>query len=546
MAGLSAPAHRSRATTVSIPRSAVWLTRVSLSTTAVEVAAVSALALIALAVRWPELMVVPRFTDEGAEVILGWHIAQGHQLPLVNWQPHIGAFFNYLVAGAFFVLGPRIEAGRLLVVVLGALTVVPTYLLGRSIGGPAVGMLSAVLLAASASHAAVNSHIAYSHSVMPLFSTAGVWLLHRAVLERSGPYLAGSGLAFGLAFQTHPSALAIWPGLAVYFLWKGRPLIGRWLILATLGALLAVANIIFFNATTGLTGVAKTVDRSTHYLAGADDRLEGWGGRLQDILNQIDGWPERLVILLREGAASLGGLVSQAPQPHAYLHPIVALYAVLTLTGLVLLSRRGEWLPFLAMVSGLLLLSLFNGRIEGVVPRGRHYALLLPLGYVAVGTALAGIHDRLAGDARRRLLSTVATTALGLVLLVGPVMLLRDYYDWAHRQDETNLPLFAVLEAIEHGGRRHETVYLDDSFNDVRIMGGRLLDHLAWSLEVRGQKSEVFDAKNDRVLGRTPGASRLLVLDPSNVEQASRRYRLEPLPSALPNPPMLVVRAYRL
>jgi hypothetical protein len=151
------------------------------SSVTVEIVAVAAIVVTAAIVRWPELMVVPRFTDESSEILLGVSIARGEALPLVNWHPHIGAAFNYLVAAALLIAGPTIEAGRLVVWLLGALTTVPTYLLGRSIGGPAVGSLAALFLATSGTHIVVSSHIAYSHSLVPLFSTLGLWLIHRSM-----------------------------------------------------------------------------------------------------------------------------------------------------------------------------------------------------------------------------------------------------------------------------------------------------------------------------------------------------------------------------
>ena len=73
------------------------------------------LVIAALAVRVPGFMVVPRLTDETLEVGVGLGIARGEILPLTNFDSYYGAFFNYLVAGVFLLVGPRIEAGRMLV-----------------------------------------------------------------------------------------------------------------------------------------------------------------------------------------------------------------------------------------------------------------------------------------------------------------------------------------------------------------------------------------------------------------------------------------------
>src|SRR4051812_26183837 len=83
--------------------------------TACEVAVVGLVLGLAVALRLPNLMVVPRLTDETDEVILGLRIARGEALPLVGVNTYIGALFNYLVAAGFRLLGPRPEVGRLTV-----------------------------------------------------------------------------------------------------------------------------------------------------------------------------------------------------------------------------------------------------------------------------------------------------------------------------------------------------------------------------------------------------------------------------------------------
>ena len=256
--------------------------------------AVGVLVLAALAWLLRDLMVLPRLTDETREVWLGLQIARGDVLPLTGVQPYIGALYSYLVAGAFVLLGPRIDVGRIVVAEAGALTIIPTFLLGRALGGPgwrgqAVGLIAATLLAASATHTLVTSRIAYSNSLTPLFTTTGLWLLQRALARQSGPSLVGSGLAFGLALQTHVASLALGPGLLAGLLLGGRALLferagerspdghngrpvadrrgplpwpasrwlpGRWAVLAGLAGLAAVANLVAFNLVSGLGSVA--------------------------------------------------------------------------------------------------------------------------------------------------------------------------------------------------------------------------------------------------------------------------------------------------
>src|SRR6185436_2281173 len=115
---------------------------------------------------------------------------------------------------------------------LGALTIVPAYLLARELamGGGAsrgrailAGALAAGLLAVNAGHVIVNSHVAWGNCITPLFTTTAIWLLARAARLSSdrpaqgrlrastGLLIVLGGLAFGLALQTHPSVAALLP-----------------------------------------------------------------------------------------------------------------------------------------------------------------------------------------------------------------------------------------------------------------------------------------------------------------------------------------------
>src|SRR5438045_2822040 len=112
-----------------------------------ELGLLGGLFLLAIAVRSAYLWEIPRFTDEIVEESLAARSALGQSLPLTNIDPYIGAFWNYLLAAIFRFFGPNIYSPRVVVLILGALSVVPTYLLARSIGGHAVGLLAGTLLA---------------------------------------------------------------------------------------------------------------------------------------------------------------------------------------------------------------------------------------------------------------------------------------------------------------------------------------------------------------------------------------------------------------
>jgi len=504
---------------------------------------------LALGLRLDGLMVLPRLTDETGEVWLGFRVARGEALPLVGVQPYIGALFSYLVAGAFWALGPTIAAGRLIVAWAGALTVIPTFLLGRELAdlavgdvtvgdgadrstgdtyhrGLVVGLLGALLLAVSAPHILVTSRIAYSNSLTPLCTTVSLWLLARALARQSGASLIGSAFAFGLALQTHLGALALGPGMAAAVLlgagrqWRDR----RWcrptiVLLALAVGLLATGNLVAFNLTHGLASVDWIGIRSGHYLDGEPFTLDAWGGRL--------------IGLSRALVLALGSQVREVMSAdEALVSPLVVASTALAGFGLWSYGRRGVWLPLLMVVSVLLTVSALNARVEPIVPRVRHYAMLLPLGAVLVAEGLVRLREVAGRLTRATWLADAALLLAALGLTVGPLFMLHTYADERlSRSDKNNRAYLAVLDAVEQSGSHQERVYLDTHLAELRTLsGGRMLDHLRVAFAMVGQEYDTIDLDLDpSMAGRSIVAPRRLLLAPATIPSAEQRFRLVPL-----------------
>src|SRR5919201_6011921 len=101
------------------------------------------LTLLALAIRWPNLQMIPAFSDEVDEIYRSLLVAQGKLVALTNVDGYNGSLWNYLVAGALFATGDSLAAPRALALVFGLLTVAATYLLGRAWGGRSGALLAA-------------------------------------------------------------------------------------------------------------------------------------------------------------------------------------------------------------------------------------------------------------------------------------------------------------------------------------------------------------------------------------------------------------------
>ena len=547
------PHRRSSIAAVALPASP-WRSRLALTLAdsrvalGLEAAAVTLLLIVAAAVRADGFMVVPRLTDETFEVLLGLQLAREGGLPLVGVQPYTGSLFTYLVAASFLLVGPKIEAGRLVVLATGILTVLPTYLLGRDLGrsiwgsvgrGRLVGLIAALLLTLSGPHIATSSRIAYSNSLTPLFTMTGLWLAHRALSRRSDRALVGCGAAFGLALQTHVSALTVILGVATAILIPAVSTAIRhgyasvWpkaemLLVAAGAGVLLLLNVLAHNLMVGPDTANRTGLRIGRYVAepGAESP---W---------TLHAWGDRLVDLLRVAALAIGGQTSELETTaDALLAPAVVVSVALALLGLWVAARRGWWLPLSVTVSVLLVVSLLNGRVDPIVPRVRHYATLVPLGMVMIAVGLAWLYERnvavLRGNSIGVWVARATLAVVPLLLVTGSLTSYAAYeVERLSRPDKNNAAYLAVVDAVARSGPPDERLYLDHELIHLLTMsGGRMITHLRYAFTVAGQEFTTIEVDDDRLpIGTLPSSSRRLILHADSVPVAAKRYRLVPLP----------------
>ena len=97
---------------------------------------------------------------------------------------------------------------------------------GRQLGGRLAGLVAALLLATNYVHIIINSHVAWSNSLTPFFTTLAMLFAAQAFGDRSGAekaedtmapprWMVATALATGLALQTHPTALVVALAIAV-------------------------------------------------------------------------------------------------------------------------------------------------------------------------------------------------------------------------------------------------------------------------------------------------------------------------------------------
>jgi 4-amino-4-deoxy-L-arabinose transferase-like glycosyltransferase len=489
-----------------------------------EPVALTTLVVAAALLRFPYLWTMPQFTDETQDSLRSFSLYLGQRFPLTDVSDYIGGLYNWLEAGAFLLFGPSIYTPRLFVCLLGSLALLATYLLAREMLSRRVAWLAAALLATSGVHIGGNSHIAWSHESTPLFLALALALLYRAVRYRNGPALLGAGVLGGLTLQTHGTVVAFVPGVALFFLWKGRAMLRtRWPYLAAGLFLVAYSNVIVYNLTTGFHSFkfARTVD--TAYGTYGNTRAH-------DLPTFMANQGRIVLTLLRLPA----GAVDARPEAADYLgDPLILLYAGLTAAGMLLLARAGNPLPVLVTLSALLVFPL-SGAHHDVLPRqGRYLAPLLPLLFTALAAAAWRAADCITPWLIRRGVGHGARYALGLsavaLLVFLPLVPLERYYAQGLESGQTNERFFALLAQIELGRRSDEFVLLDSQLDNERLGGGGTpLLTLDYMLSLKGIPHRDITLDADKLARRYATGGTLLVLTEKSYRTLGAELPLEP------------------
>ncbi len=481
-----------------------------------ELMLVGGLLALALAVRWPNLLLSPQFPSVGATVLKALDIADGRALPLADQAPYLGGPFMYLLAFVFKLFGPSVEATLLVPWAIGGLTIVPTYLLGRELGGRAAGLLGAALLATSAAHTVVTSHVPLSHSLTPFIATTTLWLLARAVVRVEGGSLALAGLGAGLSLQTHPTIAPLLSG-AVVAAFLARPSWSRtrWPYLAVMLVLTGYGTLFVHHIQTHFEVVGDIQAKEARYLDADTD--PGEDAEHGVYVNNL----ERLSLSL---ARLTSGAISEPDADDGYLRdPSIVAYAALGLGGLVLAARRGNPLLLLALLAAVLLPPLLSGKYKPVLD-GRYLMPLVPVMFVGIGLVW-GAAARALAPSRAGLAGAAALAIFGVVLVFQPLTLLADFYEDTQENGLSNA-LYLSTRSQVRAAQSDEPVLLDARLRDVKsVGGGNAGSNFAWLLAVSREPAEVWHDGDD------PSAlvGRLAILHRATADRLDEQLELTPL-----------------
>jgi len=193
--------------------------------------------------------------DEALMGVMAGEVYRGESRPIFFTQ-YLGQepLYIYLSGGMIWLLGgdEGVLPLRLTSALVGLVTVAVTFLLGRAMFSPRVGLLAAALLGTSFWQV-MSSRNAYRSITQPLLEGLAVYLLWRARTGRHLGWYGLSGVALGGVLYTYLGARAF-PAVFVGFgLWllitRGRPTRSaslRGAILALAALLVATPLLIFF------------------------------------------------------------------------------------------------------------------------------------------------------------------------------------------------------------------------------------------------------------------------------------------------------------
>ncbi len=420
-----------------------------------------ALTLGGVATRVPYLAQIPVFSDEVLQTLYALHIQPGESLPLAGADAYSGPLFTYILAAGLRVFGSTPVTPRIVVMILGALTVGLTYFLARALelSRPWAALVG-LLMAANPHHILVSSHHAASTVTLALFSTAFLTALAVSIKRESGPWLVVAGALLGLAGQANPVITLVLPGVAVWFLMQRKMSIGlrtRWPYLAGIACLATYAPVIIYNVQTELLSVQ--IGAGQTYVWQPTLSLTTFAGNLGRLMLQL--------------CRQIGGVL-EGDESARNLAGMPILFSAWAGAGLVVAARRGLSLPVWVVASQVLIMPWLSN-YYGMTIETRFTNQLTPLILVAMAAlareAWIWTRRRLSGSSLAQPTAWLAGILLAAISLWPLVPLLR-YYAHETAAGRSNVPHFAFAQDFIRQWRG-EKILVSDSlgrFNPTEFL----------------------------------------------------------------------------
>jgi len=408
--------------------------------------------ILALVLRLPYLMQYPVFRfDELGENLRAYTIIELGARPLTNNAAFIGALYNYLAAAAYALVN-SITAFRLLVVLANALAIPLLYAISLKLtGSKNISFLAVALLAFSPMHIVVSSHVAWSASLMPLFLTATLYAVLKALESGKRSYWLAAGVSLGLSLQSHPSVLASYAGLLpALHIYLGRgfthDLLRNFKYLL-LGFLVGYVNMVIYNIIVPLGSLTFMFHAK-------------WTGLSGGLTLPI--YIKRISFLTVEYTSGLASGVPMITLPYLLTSAIFYTFVMVTAATVaagVIKSKLARALLVYLVVS-LLILAVGTKGVMTLNPFGfawgPHYLQqLLPLTYLLMAESLYTLWSYALRFFRRYRMTVLAVLTIAAFILAWPFANLLGVYKFMSTHKYTNEVFLSTIENIK-------SIYGDD------------------------------------------------------------------------------------
>lgn len=445
-----------------------------------DVLTVSTLVTIGLLVSWPNLFNSPPFPAVGGSIDIVMRVIHGRGWPLADQSPYLGAPFVYLLACVYLFFGPSLESTMLLAWLVGGLTVIPVYFLGKEVAGRYAGLVAAALLVTSPAHIVITSHVPWVHSLTPLCTALSLWLLVRAVNRREVRLFWLAGLCIGVTLQTHPTALPLLVGgTMTAIIWRREWRQARMMACFVAFVILGYAPLLVNHVQSHFQVIDDIQGKQERYLDVGNDIGEDASGSVY--LTNLELLSSSLVRL------TSGELLDDRPGASEYLRdPRLIAYPILGITGLMLAPKRSGWLLLVGLALGVLAPPLLNGKYKPVLD-GRYLMPLVPVVFVGIGALVSTASRRLA-TLRLQPVLMMALVALTTGLVLTPLAALDRFYEATAEDGANNQLYLRTLAIIREQRQSDESVWLDPKLHEVKMQGGGATagSTLEWLLLVSG------------------------------------------------------------
>lgn len=426
-----------------------------------------ALTLLAVLIRIPKLMEIPLFTDEMLDVRAVYKMMLEKQIYLRSpVSPYTGPVLHYLLKGFMKAFGVNIFMPRILLLILGSLTVPVVYCWGRSLGNRVSGLVSGLLLSLNLPHIIINSHIAWSNSMTPFFVTLAFAIMYFSVKNDKGPLLILGGFLLGVGLQTHASVLVLFPGVLIWYLARrdiGERLRKPWPYLTFLAVLVGYGNMIAYNVMTRL-GSLKYIQKQDYAFVTNHTASLYFSSLLSE---------------LGELSKAVSGVMLRKVFPTGLSLVMIVLYVLWLLAGLVITIKKRQLMPVILLLASILVMPYFNKAYPGGLTI--HYiTFMLPISFVIMGLAISGYIDLFRWFKDRKLTPLILTVVFTILFFVYPLFQIPTYYNNEIKDGATNGPIIKIVEELRKARDLGEEIFLEEDLKKFSMAAG---NQLLWTFE---------------------------------------------------------------